>query len=153
MTQRKPLGRIGRVLARSPQPLFRVGLEWLLGNRFVMVEHVGRVSGLPRQTVLEVIRHDAQTIDVAAAWGPRSDWFRNLIANPSAVAWIGRRRGVPVAATVVDVDTATAVFDSYRHAHPLAASGLGRALGLDFDRPAQVAAAVPVVRLTLSRRR
>ncbi len=149
MTERQPPGPIGRAFARSPIFLYRLGLGRLLGRRFVMIEHIGRVSGLPRQTVLEVVRRDEGSIDVAAAWGPRSDWFRNIIANPSVLVSSGRLRSVPATASVLRVDAATQVFADYAVDHKTAARALGRSLGLDFADPAKMASTVPVVRLTL----
>jgi deazaflavin-dependent oxidoreductase (nitroreductase family) len=148
MTERTPLGPIGRFFARAPRYLYRFGLGWLVGGRLVMVEHVGRVSGLPRQTVLEVIRRDDRSTDVAAAWGSKSDWLRNVIAEPSVRLSTGRRRSVPAMATVLDHDSAAGVFEAYARTHRRAARALGRALDLDFSDPAEVASAVPVVRFT-----
>lgn len=133
---------------RAPIALYRAGLGWLLGHRIVMIEHVGRVSGRPRRTVLEVVRRDASSIDVAAAWGPRSDWFRNVIANPSVRVSSGRLRSKPATASVLSLEDAADVFAGYAEAHETAARVLGRSLGLDFTDPSAIANTVPVVRLT-----
>jgi deazaflavin-dependent oxidoreductase (nitroreductase family) len=56
-----------------------------LGGRFVLLKHTGRRSGVVRQTVLEVVDHDdafAQVV-VCSGWGERSDWYRNVSADPS----------------------------------------------------------------------
>jgi deazaflavin-dependent oxidoreductase (nitroreductase family) len=148
MTERKPLGPIGRFFAGAPRTLYRLGLGWLLGGRFVMVAHVGRVSGLPRRTVLEVIRRDDRSLDVAAAWGSKSDWLRNVIAEPSVLLSTGRMRSVPAVARVLDHGAAAGVFEAYARVHRRAAQALGRALDLDFSDPAEMASAVPVVRFT-----
>ena len=149
MGNRKPLGPIGRLLARAPRHLYRLGLGGLLGQRFVMVEHTGRVSGRPRETVLEVVRRDESSIDVAAAWGSRSDWVRNVVAEPSVRVSSGRLRSAPATAGLLDLGVATGVLGEYAESHPQAANALGRVLGLDFTGPAGVASAVPVVRFTL----
>ena len=149
MANRKPLGPIGRFLAGAPRHLYRLGLGGLLGQRFVMVEHTGRVSGRPRETVLEVIRRDASSIDVAAAWGLRSDWVRNVLAEPSVRVSSGRLRSAPATASLLELELATAVLGEYAKAHPRAANALGRVLDLAFSDPGEVASAVPVVRFTL----
>ena len=149
MTTRTPPGRVGRWLSRAPILLYRGGLGWLLGGRFVMIEHVGRVSGLPRRTVLEVIDRAVSSLHVAAAWGPRSDWFRNIVAQPSVKVSSGRRRSVPASASVLGVDAAADVFERYATQHPKAAAALGKALELDLTEPTKVASVVPVVRFTL----
>lgn len=47
-----------RLLARLPRWLFHLHLGWLLGNRFLLLSHTGRKSGLPRQSVLEVLQYE-----------------------------------------------------------------------------------------------
>jgi hypothetical protein len=42
-------------LARAPIPLLRHGFGRLLGPRFLLLEHLGRHSGLPRYVALEVV--------------------------------------------------------------------------------------------------
>jgi deazaflavin-dependent oxidoreductase (nitroreductase family) len=148
MAERKPLGPVGRALFKAPRYLYRLGLGWLLGHRLVMVEHVGRVSGLPRQTVLEVVRRDDRSLDVAAAWGWKSDWLRNVTADPSVRLSTGRMRSAPATATVLGRDDAAEVFEAYARIHRRSAHALGRALDLDFSDPEAVAASVPVVRFT-----
>lgn len=148
MTDRKPPGPIGRAFARAPIYFYRLGLGRLLGNRFVMIQHVGRVSGLPRRTVLEVVRRNDRSIDVGAAWGPKSDWFRNIITEPAVLVSSGRLRSVPATASVLRVDAATDVFAEYAIEHKAAARALGRTLGLDFTDPAKMASAVPIMRFS-----
>lgn len=48
---RPPRGLL-RLAARLPLWLYRAGLGWLLSNRFLMLTHIGRKSGLPRQVVV-----------------------------------------------------------------------------------------------------
>lgn len=149
MTERKPLGPVGKFLARAPRYVYRLGLGRLLGRRFVMIEHAGRVSSLPRQTVLEVIRRDGGSLDVAAAWGSTSDWLKNVIAEPSVRLSSGPVQSAPATAALLGPDEAVGVFEAYARTHPRAAQALGRALDLDFGDPAGVAEAVPIVRFTL----
>lgn len=67
--------------------LFRAGLGPLLGRRFLLLHHVGRVSGSDRRAVLEVVAYEApyRCWTVASGFGPRSDWYRNLRAQPKTV--------------------------------------------------------------------
>ena len=44
-----------RWLMRAPVALYRAGWGWLLGRRFVMIEHLGRASHEPRFVVVEVV--------------------------------------------------------------------------------------------------
>jgi deazaflavin-dependent oxidoreductase (nitroreductase family) len=145
---RKPPGPIGRRLAKAPILLYRAHLGWVLGTRFLMVEHTGRRSGLTRRTALEVIDRGDRTLFVASAW-PESDWLRNIEANPDVrVSWF-RDREVPATGDVIPVAEAAEVFGRYRDAHPKAAKALAKAIGLPFDDIEAMAATVPIVRFGL----
>ena len=146
----KPPGRITRWLFRAPRYLYRIGFGRVLGRRAVLLEHTGRKSGLPRETVLEVIRHDDKSFDIAAAYGAKSDWFRNIEADPNVRISTGRIRHAEATAVPADLATSESAFADYTEAHPVAAKAFGTSLGLPVDDPARMAAVVPVVRITLT---
>ncbi|HEX5416739.1 MAG TPA: nitroreductase family deazaflavin-dependent oxidoreductase [Chloroflexota bacterium] len=80
-------------LMRVPVYLYRFGLGWLLGHRFLLLTHRGRKSGRSYRTVLEVVHYDPETREsiVVSGWGTAVDWYRNIKANPPiAVATGGR---------------------------------------------------------------
>ncbi|MFE6233826.1 nitroreductase family deazaflavin-dependent oxidoreductase [Cellulosimicrobium sp. NPDC057862] len=84
-----------RWLVRTPVALFRSGLGLLLGGRLLMLGHRGRTTGETRYAVLEVsARPDPRTWVVVAGLGPRSQWYRNVVADPRVLLWVGARRGV-----------------------------------------------------------
>ena len=60
---------------KLPPGLYRAQRGWLLGERFLRLTHVGRKSGQPHQTVLEVVDHDRATdrYIVTSGWGEKSD--------------------------------------------------------------------------------
>ena len=109
-----------RRVFRVPVYLYRWRLGWLLGHRFVLLTHRGRRSGLPRQTVLEVLRYDPATREcvVVSGYGARADWYRNLQAAPALALQIGRERYVP-AHRVLDPAETAREFRDYRRRHPL----------------------------------
>jgi deazaflavin-dependent oxidoreductase (nitroreductase family) len=80
-----------------PRVLYRLRLGWLLGHRFLLLTHRGRKSGRIRRTMLEVVRYDPRTGEsvVLSAYGDRSDWYRNILANPPIEVRTGRRRYTP----------------------------------------------------------
>lgn len=145
---RTPPGPVTRALLRAPIYLYRIGLGRLLGRRFVEVVHVGRKSGRERRTALEVIGRDENSLVVAAAWGPKSDWFRNVVANPGVKISTGSLRLVPATARVLDEGEAVDVLVEYRRRHARAARALAKTLGLALDDPERMAARVPVVRFS-----
>ncbi len=78
-----------RALSRLPLWLYRLGLGWLLGRRFLRLVHIGRKSGRSRETVLEVVLVEPEGFVVASGFGPRSDWYLNLQAEPRARVQVG----------------------------------------------------------------
>ena len=80
--RRKP----GRALAvfRMPLRAYRHDAGWLLGSTFLEFTHTGRKTGRQHEAVAMVLRHDvdAREAVICAAWGPGTDWVRNLRAGP-----------------------------------------------------------------------
>ena len=148
----KEPGAVARWFFRAPIYLYRIGLDGMLGQRFVMIEHTGRNSGLLRRTALEVVHRDDESIDVAAAWGVKSDWYRNLQADPRLKVSSGRLKGAAATASVLDQASAESVYAGYTEAHPKAAAALSKTVGLPLSDPTRMAATVPLVRLTLEPR-
>lgn len=80
-----------RGLLRLPITLQRLGLGWLLGFApLVVVTTRGRKSGLPRYTTLEYRRHGSK-LYVVSGFGTRSNWYQNLICEPTVTLKIGRQ--------------------------------------------------------------
>ena len=136
-----------RFLYRLPVGLYRIGLGRLLGRRFLCLEHLGRTSGLTRRTVLEVIAHEGGKPVVPVAFGAATDWYRNLLARPSARITWGGVAG-PVTAQVLDETEAAGVLVRYVADHRWAARSLDRLVGLGLvDDPAAAARKLPLIRL------
>lgn len=78
-------------LLRVPVFLYRWHLGWLLGHRLLLLTHIGRRTGLRRQTVLEVVEYRKQGPEVVVAngFGPNSDWIRNIEAKPGEEVTVG----------------------------------------------------------------
>ncbi|MEM8532922.1 MAG: nitroreductase family deazaflavin-dependent oxidoreductase [Chloroflexota bacterium] len=116
---KRPQKWFRRLMLRAPIWLYRTGLGWLLGNRFLLLNHIGRKSRLTRQTVLEVVRHDKETnmYIVASGWGEQSDWIQNIHHTPHVLIIIGRRRFEAIA---TPLDSERAQQEAYRYAldHP-----------------------------------
>jgi len=80
--------------------MWRLGLgRWInawpaVGGRIMVLGHTGRRSGLRRQTPLNYAQGNGD-IYCTAGFGPGSDWYRNLLANPEVEVWLpgGRRTG------------------------------------------------------------
>ena len=80
-----------RRLFKAPVRLYRRRLGWVLGNRFLLLEHHGRRSGRRYETVLEVVGRDPDgEVMVISGWGPAADWYRNVIAGGGVRITSGR---------------------------------------------------------------
>lgn len=125
----RPTG-LSRWLFRLPIFLYRWGLGWLLGGRFLLLNHIGRKSGLPRQTVLEVVKYEppTDTYFVAVGFGPKTDWYRNLLKTPQATIEVKQRKLAVTADPLAPAASAEAMVEYAQH-HPTAARNLSRLLG------------------------
>lgn len=158
--RRQPHGLL-RFGLRLPILLYRAGLGWLLGDRFLLLTHVGRRSGLKRRTVLEVVQHDKANDRwyAAAAWGMRSDWYRNVLKDPQVELTLGSRTAT-FRAEIQPAEQAAPVFLDYARRHPLAFGELaalivGRGAGSIEETCQAMARDVPLVgflRLEAARR-
>jgi deazaflavin-dependent oxidoreductase (nitroreductase family) len=123
-----------RLAFRLPIWFYRAHLGWLWGYRFVLLAHTGRKSGLLRQTMLEVIRHDKAigACIVASGWGTKSDWFLNVTANPNIVIQIRNKRSAAIAERLSPETAAQELLD-YAHRHPQAMRELAQFMGYRLD--------------------
>jgi deazaflavin-dependent oxidoreductase (nitroreductase family) len=114
---------------RLPILLYRLNLGWLLGQRFLLLEHRGRKSGIIRQAVIEVVDHDVQESSyiVAAAWGHQSDWYKNIEAEPNVKIGVGTK-WFPAVAKTLSADDAAQHLNAYATKHPFAFKQLGSLL-------------------------
>ena len=114
-----------RWLARAPIGLYRARLGFLLGSRLLMLEHVGRKSGVRRYVVLEVVaRPRPGTYVVASGFGARSQWFRNVRANPHVRVYAGGCRPASATARLLTRDETAAALAAYAAGHPRAWAAL-----------------------------
>ena len=114
-----------RWMVRAPVFVFRARLGFVFGSRLLMLEHVGRKSGVRRYAVLETVgRADPGTYIVAAGFGDHCQWLRNVRANPRVRVSVGRRSAVPAMARVLNDKEAAAALAAYRRRHPRAWAAL-----------------------------
>lgn len=131
-------GPILRSVLRAPRALYRCRLGWLLGRRFLLLEHVGRSTGRHYRTVLEVIGYDRSTGQAVAmsGWGRRSDWYRNIEVGGRAKVTLGRKT-MMADASVLEDDEAASVLADYewrnRWMRPVVRRVLSRLAGFRYD--------------------
>jgi deazaflavin-dependent oxidoreductase (nitroreductase family) len=116
---RRTPGRLALAMFRMPLRAYRHDAGWLLGRTFLEFVHTGRKTGRPYETVAMVLRYDADTHEavICAAWGPGTDWVRNLRAGPAAQARLGRESFTPRHRFLSD-EEAFDVTVQFRREHP-----------------------------------
>ncbi|MBI3965208.1 MAG: nitroreductase family deazaflavin-dependent oxidoreductase [Chloroflexi bacterium] len=144
------LFRIGTSLYRGP-------LAALFGAySMLLLTTTGRKTGLPRRTALIGAPLGGHYL-VGAGLGTRSDWYRNLLAEPRVVVQVGRKRFSARADPVLDPDRRRELVPRLavrwdRYGPPRPFRRLIRFLfGFDYDAEAKYALAhaesVPLVEL------
>lgn len=130
----KPPTGLARLAFRLPIRFYRLGLGKLLGSRFLELTHIGRKSGRPRHTVLEVVRYDpsSMTYYIAAGFGEHSDWYKNVLANP-AVEVRSAGRHTHAVAVPLSPEEAGEQLVEYSRRHPAAFGELVRFMGYRLD--------------------
>ena len=100
----------------------------------MLLTHTGRKSGLPRQTILEVLQHDtaSDTYYVLSGWGKQADWLRNVEKTPEIIINVGRRQ-FHARAVRLESDAAESTILDYAKRNPLAIRVLPRLMGYRLD--------------------
>jgi len=112
-----------RWLFRIPLLLHRAGirgLERVLGIDWIVLTTTGRRSGRAHVVMLDVVGHHAagDVYYVQPAEGRRTDWVRNVAANPVVTAEVGGRRFQARVDDVMGAEGAEVVLHFIR-THPL----------------------------------
>ena len=131
----KPPSGLLRWFLRAPIVLYHWKLGWMLGGRAMLVNHIGRKSGQMRQTVIEVASHDRDTgtYYAASGWGYKSNWYRNVMAQPDITIQVGNRQLAVHAQNLSPEDGAKLLIE-YRQKHAFAVNQLGKFMGLDIGK-------------------
>ncbi len=121
-----------RFMFRAPILLYRLKLGWLLGKRFLRITQIGRKTGLARDVVVEVVDHrpEHNVFVVAAAWGERSDWYRNIMQTPEVMVQVGNKRWPGIAHRLQEPE-ARAALAEYARKHATAFRSLSKLLGFE----------------------
>jgi deazaflavin-dependent oxidoreductase (nitroreductase family) len=96
-------GTLNRLIFKTPLILWRMGLGPVLGRGMMVLTTWGRVSHLPRWTMLSCTRH-AGPVYALAGWGERSDWYQNILRNPHVTLQPGGRPHGALARRVTRVE-------------------------------------------------
>ena len=142
-----------KALFDAPRWFYGHRLGWLMGRRFLALSHLGRKSGIERQSILEVACYhpEAQELIVASAFGAKADWYRNIQATASHRVRVGRAEFVPHQ-RFLEPQEARAVAEEFCRKHRLEARlaipvfvALGAAEKGEFSDPVDLMASLPMV--------
>jgi deazaflavin-dependent oxidoreductase (nitroreductase family) len=90
-------------------PMFRL---LPMPRGFALLTVTGRASGKPRRRPIRAIRRN-ETLYAVAILGERSDWLRNVRANPEVRVKIGARTGKGTAREVTDEEERASAAELY----------------------------------------
>lgn len=105
------LRRVFRSMNRGMVLMWRLGLgRWAdvwpsVGGRILVIEHHGRKSGTRYLTPLN-FTPEHRSRYCLAAFGTRSDWYRNALASGRVVVWLSDGTWIARVADVTDEDGA-----------------------------------------------
>jgi deazaflavin-dependent oxidoreductase (nitroreductase family) len=100
---------------RAPLIAWRMGLGPLLTPIFMVLATRGRVSGLPRYSVLEYMVVDG-TVYISSGWGERAHWYRNILADPHVTTQTRLGTQGAIARRVTDAETFGRLYDTIKGA-------------------------------------
>ena len=124
-------------LFRAPVYLYRWRLGWLFGHRCLLLTHIGRRTGLRRQTVLEVVEYRKEGLEVVVVngFGPDSDWLRNIELKGGEEVTVGTLH-FAASHRFLGEEEAMKVMEGYEHRNrfitPIVRRGLSWILGWQY---------------------
>jgi len=129
----KPTG-LWRSALHIPVHLYNWKLGFLLGSRFILIDHTGRKSGKAYQTPVEVVTHDRDSGEyiVCSGTGPKADWYQNLVACPASAVQVKNRSWEP-SQRILTQQESSDYFKGYEYEHPKAAKRLLKTMGREYD--------------------
>lgn len=152
VTEQRP-NRVLRRLLRTPITLYRANMGWLFGHRLVYLVHRGRVTGEPREVVVEVVSYGAEDgeVVVVSGWGEKAHWYRNIKAAAPMELRIGKQRYLNPRVRFLDDEETRRLLDDYVRRHRFGARFVARFTGwplLDPQGRAGLAERLPAVAFT-----
>jgi deazaflavin-dependent oxidoreductase (nitroreductase family) len=102
-----------RPAAHAPLLAYRLGLAPVVGRAFMVLTTTGRRSGAPRHTMV-IFRELEGRKYIAAAYGDRSHWYRNMLADPRVTVQTARGTEAMAARPITDEGTRRRVITALR---------------------------------------
>ncbi len=142
--------RIWRLLRLPPRFAYAVGLGPLIGRFVLLLTTTGRRTGIKRITPLQYEEIDGSYY-IAAARGTRTDWLKNIEADPRVAIRVGSHQLQCHADVIRDVEQIADFLTFRLERHPRMIGAIMRAAGLppspDREQLREYARERPLVRL------
>ena len=134
MTFPNPPRGIKAIPWRLPIWIYRLGFGWLLGEKALLLTHIGRKSGQPRQAVLEIVQAypSENRYLVVSGFGSRSHWYQNIKIEPRVTIQVGTKR-INAIADQLEKKLAGDAMLAYAENFPGNLKTLSRILGYEID--------------------
>lgn len=118
-----------RLIHFPPRLAYALGLGPLMGRFVLLLTTTGRKSGRPRVTPLQYEAVDG-FIYLAAARGQKSDWVRNILADPRVLVRVKARRFQGQAEVIGDVARIADFLELRLQRHPKMIGAMLKAEGV-----------------------
>jgi deazaflavin-dependent oxidoreductase (nitroreductase family) len=120
-----------RLLHLPPRLAYAIGLGPWLGRFVLLLTTTGRKSGRRRVTPLQYEEFDG-VFYLGAALGGKSDWVRNIQANPQVEIRVKRRRFGGQARTIQDIGQIADFLELRLQRHPKMIGAIMRKDGIPY---------------------
>lgn len=90
-----------KIIHYPPRVAYTLGLGPVLGKFVLLLTTIGRSSGKQRITPLQYEEIDGR-IHLGSAFGKKSDWVKNILANPKVEVQIRSRKFIGYAEVIDD---------------------------------------------------
>jgi deazaflavin-dependent oxidoreductase (nitroreductase family) len=105
-----PTGGWRKAMFKWPVQLWRLGLGPIIGHQMVLISHTGRKSGLTRRTMTELHVVNGKKY-APSGFGRRSQWYRNIEADPRVTIQTASGAESVIASRVTDDDELLSLMD------------------------------------------
>jgi deazaflavin-dependent oxidoreductase (nitroreductase family) len=125
-----------RLMRIPPRIAYAIGLGPLIGRRVLLLTTTGRKSGNPRVTPLQYDEIDG-IFYVGSARGDKSDWYRNILADPKVEVCVKLHRFAGLAEAIADVERVADFLEFRLARNPIMMGNLFQIMGFPRkpDRP------------------
>ncbi|MCK5633747.1 MAG: nitroreductase family deazaflavin-dependent oxidoreductase [Anaerolineales bacterium] len=114
---------------KPPRIAYALGLGPIIGRLVLLLTTRGRKTGLLRVTPLQYEQIEEKYY-VASAFGTRTDWYRNILADPGVRVRVGRKEFEALAETSTDPARIAGFLEVRLARHPRMIGMMLRAEGL-----------------------